>query len=314
MSKIIVDQIQSTGGTAFSLPATDGGVDYNLKTDGSGNLSWVAPAAAPAPIVEDTHRIVGTVVSGSSRDNVYSSGEWSSQGPWTSYYNTWQDVNSRIQGINMFMGDGYPNTGATTQNFYVNDGMHNESRKLEFAHNSRVGFRNKDYFEYDNNTTAYSGIHIRALPVRNTTGADITRSIGVYASAYDNAYGGAAFYSFVPDAENYSEVTGGTWTDLNTATTSSSQNNFGVTSVVIPAGKTTILFLASSTVYQTTYRMKSTSMFYNVDTFFPVSEDIVCDLRMLYTLERARIPEATYSTDNFYKVYEACNVLFGDRA
>jgi hypothetical protein len=312
MSKIIVDSIQTTGGTAFGLPAADGTAGSYLSTDGSGALSWAA-AASPDKLPPDSHKIVGTVLSGSSREQVYSTGEWSSSGPWTTYYNSWSDTNSRIQGINMFMGDGYASSTATTQSFYINDGMHNETRKLEFAHNNRVGHSRKDYFEYDNQSSQYAGIHIRALPVRNTTASAITRNADVYASAYNNDYGGAAYYSFVPDAEAYSAVTGGTWTDLNTSSQSNTDNNFGGTSVTFPANKTTILFLASATRYETTYRMKSTNQFYNLNTLFPNTDDLVCDLRMLYALAMARIPSASHTTDTFFNVYPTCAAMYGDR-
>lgn len=313
MSKIIVDQIQTTGGTPFTLPSTDGTANYTLATNGSGTLSWAAPPAQGSTVPDDSHMSVGTLVSGSSRDNVYSTGEWSSSGPWTTYYNSWQDTNSRIQGVNMFMGDGYPDDGATTQAFYINDGMHNESRKFEYAHNSRVGFLRKDYFEYDNHSGQYAGIHIRAMPIRNTTSSDITRSIGAYMSAYNNDYGGAALYLYTPNTSTYSTTTSGTWTDIDQENSSSSFTNFGTKSVTIPANKTCILFGTSSTQYQTTYRMKTTNMFYNLHTFFPTTEDLVCDQRMLHALAFGRIDGASYSTDNFYKIYPVCAQLYGDR-
>ena len=39
-SKIIVDQVQKSGGTAFTLPTSDGSVNQLMKTDGSGQLGW----------------------------------------------------------------------------------------------------------------------------------------------------------------------------------------------------------------------------------------------------------------------------------
>lgn len=312
MSKIIVDQIQTTGGTAFGLPAADGASGSYLSTNGAGALSWAA-VSVPSILPDDSHNIIGSVLSGSSRQNVYSTGEWSSSGPWTTYYNTWSTVNSRIQGINMFMGDGHASANATSQHFFINDGMHNESRKLEYAYNGRVGHSRKDYFEYDNVTTNYAGIHIRAMPIRNTTAGDLTRSANAYASAKDDGYGGAAYYSFVPDSTTYAGTTAGTWTDLNTQAGSNADNNFGATSVTFPANKTTILFLASCTRYETTYRMKSTNQFYGLDTLCPSTEDLVCDLRMLHTLSTARVPEAAQTTDTFFNIYPTCAALYGDR-
>jgi len=316
MSKIIVDQIQKTGGTAFTMPSTDGSANSTLQTDGAGNLSFAAPASTPSSVPDDDYRMIGSLVSSSSRQNVYSTGQWTSSGPWTTYYHSWQDTNSRIQGVNMAMGDGYPDDGTTTQNFYVEDGMHNESRHWSFAHNSRMGFYNKDYFEYDNETSQYSGCVWRMIPFRNTTSSSITRSLGFYCSAYNNDYGGASIYSFTPSYSSgttYANVTGGTWTDIDQETSSGTQTNFGTKSVTIPANTTIVLFVNSSTVYQTTYRMKNTNMVYNLHSFCPNTGDIVCDIRMLHSLKQSRIISAGYTSDNFYKIYNNCADLFGDR-
>ena len=44
-SKIIVDQVQKSGGTAFTLPTSDGADGTFMKTDGSGTLSFASAAA-----------------------------------------------------------------------------------------------------------------------------------------------------------------------------------------------------------------------------------------------------------------------------
>ena len=48
MSKIQTNKIQhtATGAAEFTLPTTDGSAGQVLKTDGSGNLSWVTPATS----------------------------------------------------------------------------------------------------------------------------------------------------------------------------------------------------------------------------------------------------------------------------
>ena len=46
MSKIVVDQIQKSGGAALTLPTSDGTAGQNLVTDGSGGLSFAAAAQA----------------------------------------------------------------------------------------------------------------------------------------------------------------------------------------------------------------------------------------------------------------------------
>lgn len=42
MSKIVVDEIQKSGGVALTLPTADGSSGETLQTDGSGNLSFAA--------------------------------------------------------------------------------------------------------------------------------------------------------------------------------------------------------------------------------------------------------------------------------
>ena len=39
-SKIVVDQVQATGGATFTLPTSDGSANQLLKTNGSGTLGW----------------------------------------------------------------------------------------------------------------------------------------------------------------------------------------------------------------------------------------------------------------------------------
>jgi hypothetical protein len=48
-SKIIVDQLEKTGGTvaALTLPVANASASQVLQNDGAGALSWVTPAAAP---------------------------------------------------------------------------------------------------------------------------------------------------------------------------------------------------------------------------------------------------------------------------
>lgn len=43
MSKIVVDEIQKSGGVALTLPTADGSSGHTLQTDGAGSLSFAAP-------------------------------------------------------------------------------------------------------------------------------------------------------------------------------------------------------------------------------------------------------------------------------
>jgi len=61
MSKIVVDEIQKSGGVALTLPAADGSSGDTLQTDGSGSLSFAAPA-----VVQTTKYSKSFAVTGSS--------------------------------------------------------------------------------------------------------------------------------------------------------------------------------------------------------------------------------------------------------
>lgn len=186
---------------------------------------------------------VGSIVSSSSRQSVYSSGEWSSSAAWTTYYNTWQDANSRTQGFNMLMGDGMPE--GTTHNKFVNDGQSNEHRKLEFATGNRLGHYYKDRFEYDNATGNYSGITLRCMPVRNTTDKAITRTIGASRTGSGSNYGGHSTLVWTPNTAEYETTDGGNWSVVNDTNSTGESNYNNAFTITIPAN-TTILIVNTS--------------------------------------------------------------------
>jgi len=66
MSKIIVDQIQKTSGTALTWPAADGIADQVIKTDGSGALSFATPAAGKVGQIVQTVKTTTTSTSSAS--------------------------------------------------------------------------------------------------------------------------------------------------------------------------------------------------------------------------------------------------------
>jgi len=276
---------------------------FAVKGGGGGSV------AAPVTVPNDSESIIGTVVSNSARQNVYSTGSWTSSGPWTTYYHSWQDANSKIQGFNMFMGDGHPN--GTNQGMFVNDGENAMSRVKEYAHGNRVGNHYKDMFYYSNSSGNYSGVTWRCIPVRNTTGASITRTLNTYLSSVDTSYGGCGIFVYTPNTGVYSTTTEGTWT-IAYGGGGSTPSAVGSGSVTIPANTTVLVFVNSTHYYQTTYRFKDTNMLYNLNTF--IGDGLVCDLRMLETVATARIGDYSSNTSsNPWKLYPACATTFGDR-
>ena len=335
MSKLIVDQIAKNGGVPLTIPAADGVANAAIKSDGAGALGFTgfglpstagtegqmlkkgagttsiwgaAGAAAPT----DTIDIIGSLVTTSARQNVYSTGEWSSSGAWTTYYHSWQDANSKTQGWNMFLGDGYPN--GTSQHMYANDGESNSmQRRLEYANGDRIGRNFADMRYEDNSTGNYGGVTWRCMPIRNTTASDVSRTFQTYLSTKDNEYGGGGIHYYTPNATTYSSTSGGAWTSAwNGGSDTPSQNRTG--SVVIPAKTTVLVFILSTHCYQTTYRFKDSNMPYNLDTFF--GTELVTDNRMLHCLAQARIgnKDGVTNTQVYpWHTYNLCATMYGDR-
>ena len=310
MSKLVVDAIQKSGGAILNIPSVDGTAGQFISSDGSGTLSFTTPP--PNTVVpDDSDTLIGSVVSNSSRQNVYSTGEWSSSGPWTTYYHSWQDANSIVQGWNMFMGDGHAD--GTSQYMFVNDGENAMTRVKEFAWNKRLGNHYKDYFHYDNVTNQYSGVTWRCIPVRNTTNASITRSFNAYLSSYDANYGGCSVFYYVPtysSGTNYANATGGAWTQVFSGGNNSDSTSRGG-DVTIPANTTILLFTNSIHRYNTTYRFKDSNMPYGLDTFFGTG--LQCDMRMLEALSSVRDASAAQTNGQPWRIYPLCAANYGDR-
>ncbi len=315
MSKIIVDEIQKNGGVPLKIPSTDGTVGQVIKTDGSGQLGFVDQPVIPADTVvpPDSDNSIGWVYSSSARSNVYSTGEWTSSGPNSTYYNNLQDASARLQAVNMALGDGYPD--GTSQNFYVGDCGEQKHRELMFAPNKRLGHRYSDRFYYDNASTdqTYAGITVSLMPIRNSSSAAIDVTMDTYTSCGSNNYGGSgmAVYTPVPGVYSVAGATAGAWTTLWSYT--STNNAYNKTQVVsVPANSTVIVMLTSAHIYHTTYRFKDTHFYRNLHTTFS-DPAIKCDLRMLYTLQMGKRPSATYNTDTTQELWTSCADLFGDR-
>lgn len=307
MSKIIVDQIQKSGGAAFTLPSTDGTAGQLLKTDGAGNLAF---AAAPTDniVPADNAQIYGSVFTASGRGNIYSTGEWSSSGPNSTYQNaTAAGTNATYthQSFNMFLGDGYP--GGTSQQMYSGDFRGLDYRTILYSGNDRLGHNYRELFYYENNSS-YGGVSWHVMPVRNTTGSPITRTLNFMYSAYDT-YNGAALGYYTPNAATYAATTGGTWTQPFTQTGQTITN--ASSSIVIPANTTVLVMLVTSHNYQTTYYFKESSMFYGLSSFF--GSGLVCDMRMLHALAELRTPSATYTTSAPHEIYTGCAAVYGNR-
>ena len=260
-------------------------------------------------VPDDSENIIGSVVTTSARQNVYSTGGWSSSGSWTTYYQSWQDADSRTQGWNMFMGDGRPN--ATTDNMYSNDGYGSCMRMREYAHGDRVGWNYRDFHYEGNQSGDYAGVTWRCIPVRNTTDAAITKTFQTMLCSINANYAGSAIHFFKPSGgTKYSEVTGGDWQNgWRGGSNGFSERNADIT---IQPNSTVLVMVNSSHKYMTSYQFKDSNMVINMDDFF--KDGLVCDLRMLEALATVRAgQEGAYNSAAPWKIYPLCATYYGDR-
>ena len=297
---------------AFALPAT-AGTDGQVLTSTGTAAAWEGVTVAALPSAENAN-VIGTMWSSSGQAQSYSTGDWSSSGPYTTYRhdNFFTNANDYNQGFNMLLGDGYPN--GTTQITYVHNMHYDQDRQLQFASGQRVGWQYKDWWSNDNNTS-YGGLTWRLMPIRNTSGSSINVTVNALYSAYGSGYNGASLGYYTPtnsSGTTYSTVTGGTWTQLQTYNSSTVSGSWSNQTVPVPAGKTVLVVLNTSHAYQTTYRFIDNNLFYDVDTTFSDS-NIICDLKLLYTLSMGASYNSTNSLAKPEDFYTLCATLFGDR-
>jgi len=74
-SKIIVDQLEKTGGalTALTLPVANATANQHLKNDGAGALSWVTPAGTP---LFTSFAIIADQKAAGTDGGTFTSGSW----------------------------------------------------------------------------------------------------------------------------------------------------------------------------------------------------------------------------------------------
>jgi hypothetical protein len=303
---------------AFTLPATDGTAGQYMKTDGSANLGWSSmtnpnPVTITALPVPENLGMIGSIVTHTDRANTYSTGEWTSGGPWTTFTNnSIHSDNSAIQFMNMALGDGMAMSG-TSQSMQGGDSEHQFARTLQFSNGSRLGY-SRDFMHWDNETSD-TGHSWRIMPIRNTTGSAITVSLAAYVSNYySSGNDGAQLAVFAPNTSVYSTVTSVTGTSIATTTSNAQFVNLTGT-YSVPANTTVLVCLTSTDWYTTTYRFKDTNYFYNLGTTF-TNPGIICDMRMLYSLHNSRFPGLGYTgsfSSQFATIWTKTATAYGDR-
>ena len=289
--------------------ASTGGISAAAASSGGG-------ATVNTIIPEDNILATGAIFSFSNRQNVYSTGNWTTSGANSTYYNDLHTSVPTMTGMawNMLLGDGWPDATTGTSGRLMYTGNDKQvSRQKVYAHNRRLG-HNYRYMYWAQNGTSYPGITVSCLPIRNHGTASASISLSKASSASGGSYQGSGLVLYTPTfsaGTNYANCTGGAWTVLNT-TTSSSAENLATVTVTVPGKTTVLVMLTSSWRYQTTYQFNDTNLYYNLHTAF--TGDIKCDLRMLETLHMGRSPAAAYNaTAGTYEIYTTCASLFGDR-
>tara|TARA_R110002167_G_scaffold361007_1_gene578884 strand:- start:103 stop:1008 length:906 start_codon:yes stop_codon:yes gene_type:complete len=293
--------------------ASTGGISAAAASSGG------AAATVNTILPDDNELMVGAIYTTSARGNIYSTGEWQSSGPNSTYYNSLSDANSILQAWNMSFGDGKPKatgyTNSTADFTYSNNSDDTAGARIKlFAHNRRLGWITKQFERDDNNTGNYSGITLSVLPIRNhgTSAASITLKWGF--TSYDN-YGGAGAVLYTPtfsSGTNYANATGGAWTTLNSYTSNTSYAGSNATlTIAVPAGTTVLLMTSSHHMYHTTDMFHNTHVLGELQTAF--TGDIKCDMRMLEALHTCRQPAADYNTQTPYEMYTSCATCYGDR-
>ena len=347
MSKLVTDKIQKSGGEELTLPsaqatadhqplvgATDGTLSHSpialpatvgtdgqvLTSTGAAASAWEAletPASSP---MADNDLMIGAIFTSSCRDSFYSTGEWNSSGPWTTYYHSLSNANSITQAWNMLLGDGLPQatnlTNSTSGITYSNSntGVAGARVKL-FAHNRRLGWVSKQWEYDDGDSGAYSGCTWSCLPIRNKGSANVDISLKRGFTSYNN-YGGSGIVSYratYSSGTNYANATGGAWTTHNAYTSDTSYAGSNNTqTITIPAGETILVMMTTHHRYHTTDMYHDIHVYAELQTAF-THADIQCDLRMLEALHQCRQPAANSTVQYPYEMYTSCATCFGDR-
>lgn len=264
-------------------------------------------ALSQSPFLEGTGE-VGCIMSSCPKGDPQFG--FTSSGPYTTFNNYSVGDNSSIsfQAWHMATGDGYPN--GTTQAMYSGLDPAFVHRKMIWNTSNRLGIMGRQVGYYPNQTS-YTGVTFNLLPIRNTTGSPITRTMYWGFSSYWSAgYEGASVGLYTPNASTYSGTTGGTWSQPYSSTGSSTPGTSTNFSVTIPGNTTVILMGVCSWYYYTTYQFYDTNYWYNMNSFF--DSTLICDMRMLETLAFGKLG-GTYNAMDTHLAYTTCATLYGNR-
>lgn len=233
---------------------------------------------------------VGSLFTHSDAGNQYNYA-YSTSGPWTTLnsYNAYTD-NSLIQWINIALGDGWgnnPGSNIVSGMFHFGDSQREISRNIQWSNGSRIGHL-RDSGWQGTNQTSYGGNSFRMMPIRNITEFPITTT--VYASGSSSGTSSntsPCLFYLIPNTSTYSTTTVVSSALISRSSTVNTIVNLSG-NITIPANTTIILCLAASEYYFTTSRFMDASEFYNLQNIFTPKSGLICDMRMLTSLQNSR--------------------------
>jgi len=171
------------------------------------------------------------------------------------------------------------------------------------------------------NSTSYNPVSILMMPIRNHSNISKTITIyGMHSSYWSSGHDGSSLWVYSPGQNGtYSGVTSGTWTNLGQRTGNSSYGLTWSANITIPAQTTYVVMQVATSYYWTNtggiFWMYDQNKFYNLSSTFS-DPYIQVDSRMINTMKFAdwyRYGLTSTNQYQFYKVYNACADMYGNR-
>ena len=172
-------------------------------------------------------------------------------------------------------------------------------------------------------TSNYNPVGVVAMFIRNPTNTDVTRTVHNRKTNYwSSGYEGGSAWVYVPNSTEYSNTTGGQWTNLQSRTSGNSEYT-ETYSLTVPANKTVILITLASAWYVGSWSYYTehglTNKLFNLNTTL-FDGTLESDMRMTQVFHQADMdsvpgfPTSTNpSSDWAYTYYNRTADFFGDR-
>lgn len=258
------------------------------------------PATADGTIAqgEECWAMVTRVNDRQQQDN----NNWSSSSPYTTFYAYLNGSNDAEFAFSSALDMPSMYSGATSPNPYYNG----SSKRIIFANGSWIG---TDNIRHSPNGSNYSHMTTGLMFVKNPTATDITVTLYANCSSQSGSYDGCGVMVGTPNNTDKSLVTGLTWTNLwtYTSSTTSASNSFTLT---VPANKTVVVLVNASSYYWTgtTYNHYYTNRCALYGLTALKGAGLVCDLEMTQTAMQARITGQNYN--GAYRLWNKCANYF----